>query len=119
MNPMLLVPLAAVFFTAGALGYSYHLGRTQGVHICQEAMLAAKLKQKQEELKIAEDMNIFQQEQISEAQDKISKETALNDKLKSDLEVALKSNPPGCITDGMRDAIKNYRNKASSKGKNS
>lgn len=109
MNPSLLISMFVAVGVAGSLFTSYHIGRTQGKTICEAEIYKAKLKQKNDELVNERSLTELQQQQISEAQDKLSKETELNAKLKSALDQAILVQPNGCITDGMLDAIKEYR----------
>ena len=109
MNPSLVIIIAAIAATLGGVGYSYHEGRNQGKAICEATILEAKLKQKEEELDISNQLTEFQQKQISEAQDQLTAETDKNAHLKLDLEKALAGKPLGCITPGMRDAIAKFR----------
>lgn len=117
MNPGIILALMLMAGSAGGLFYSYHIGRTQGEIKCEAVLLEAKLKQKEAELNTANQLSEFQQEQISEVQKRLEEESEANAQLKTDLDKALSGKPIGCITPGMRDAIKEYRAKA--RGKNS
>lgn len=109
MNPSLIIAIALVAATLGSVGYSYHVGRTQGEVKCEATLLEAKLKQKEDELNISDQLRKFQQEQIDEAQTQLVEEGKRNEQLKIDLDKALSGKPPGCITPGMRDAIAKFR----------
>lgn len=115
MNPGTIVALMLVAGVIGSLGYSYHVGRTQGESICEAAFLEAKLKQKEEELKLTDALAKFQQEQLGEAQTQLIEESKRNASLKENLDKAFSIKPTGCITPGMRDAIEKYRIQARDK----
>ncbi len=115
MNPGIIIALMLVAATGGSLFYSYHVGRTQGEIKCEATLLEAKLRQKEQELDTATQLNEFQQEQISEAQKRLAEESEDNAKLKENLDKALAGKPLGCITPGMRDAIVKFRSKSSGK----
>lgn len=109
MNPSLLISMLVASGVAGSLLFSYHVGRTQGKTICEAEIYKAKLKQKNEELANEKSITELQKQQIGEAQTKLAEEATLNAKLKNALDQAISVQPSGCITDGMLDAIKKYR----------
>lgn len=109
ISPNLVIPVFLVGLSIGAIGYAYKEGKDQGTSVCEATILAAKLEQKEKELAIFEQLSMFQQEQIGEAQSQLNQEITRNEKLAQDLDKATSGKPPGCITPGMRDAIKQYR----------
>ena len=117
MNPSIIVSIAGVAAVLGAVGFSYHVGRSQEYTICQNDKLVAELTKAKKELKFTEELSAFQQDQIGEAHSKVDKEVKLNAELKAKLASIPLDRQPDCVPSSVLDNIREFRRK--SKDKNS
>lgn len=114
MSPSAVILIAAVAGAIGSLGYSYHLGRTQGNKICEAEKIASQLQVAKEELWVEKNISDLQRKEIGEALDNLQRERQLNDELKDKLSALPLSKQPDCIPDSVLDSLRKFRAKARS-----
>lgn len=114
MSPSVMIIVAGIAATLGSLGYSYHIGRSQGAQICEAEKLASELKVARFQIDNLTDISELQQDQIGEAQIKLEQETKLNAELSEKLASLPLKRKSDCIPDSVLDSIRKFRAKARS-----
>lgn len=114
MSPSVIILIATVAGALSCVGYSYHLGRTQGDNVCHAEKLASQLKVKELELQTSQSLSELQQKEIGEAQAQLEQERNINAELNQKLTSLPLSKHPDCIPDSVLNSIREFRRKARS-----
>lgn len=110
MSPSIVISLVFTAFIGGAFFYTYHEGVNHGGQLCEAEKLAAALEKSNNQLKLTKQLTEFQQEQISDAQTKLSESENEREALHKKLS-ELPDSVSECVPLSVLDTIRELRHK--------